>query len=132
MEYAAGVILALIIAIGARFIGFDQDRSFYPMVMIFIAIIYVIFAAMGSAYRIIGIESAIAIGFTAVAVLGYRKNLWIVVGALLAHGALDYVHAGIVGNPVVPAWWPGFCLAVDATLALWFAAMLLRRPATAP
>ena len=47
MEYAVGLVLALLVSSFARLVGFDRDRSFYPVVLIVIASYYVLFAVMG-------------------------------------------------------------------------------------
>lgn len=126
MEYAIGFALALVIVAAGKFTGFEKDKSFYPMLLIFIAIIYVIFAAMDGSRQVIAAEVVIAVGFFALAVAGFKKNLWIVAAALIAHGVFDYAHHSIIENSAVPDWWPGFCLAIDVTLGLWLAGTLWR------
>ena len=78
MEYLIGVILSLAVAGFAAVIGFDRERSFYPTVLIVIASYYVLFAAMGASRRTLIIEIVVASGFLLVAVLGYRRNFWLV------------------------------------------------------
>ena len=111
MEYAIGLILAASVAGLATVIGFDRERAFYPTVLIVIASYYVLFAAMGASSRTLIIESAVASGFLLVAVLGFRRNFWFVVAALVGHGVFDFVHHLFIDNPGVPHWWPGFRLA---------------------
>jgi hypothetical protein len=85
-----------------------------------------LFAAMGSSTRALALESLIAGAFLALAVAGFKKNLWLVVAALAGHGVFDFFHHRFIQNPGVPVWWPGFCLAFDV-LAGGFLAMLLMR-----
>jgi hypothetical protein len=61
-------------------------------VLIVIASYYVLFAAMGASRRTLIIEIVIAGGFLLVAVLGFRRNFWLVVAALIGHGIFDFVH----------------------------------------
>ena len=68
---------------------------------------------MGASRRTLIIEIVVAGGFLLVAVLGFRKNLWLVVAALVGYGAFDFVHHLFIDNPGVPHWWPGFCLVFD-------------------
>lgn len=103
--------------------GFDRDRSFYPTVLIVVAAYYILFAAMGSPPAI-GVETAVAAGFLALAVTGLRTSLWVVVLGLFAHGAMDAVHGALIANPGVPAWWPAFCGAADMALAAGLALRL--------
>jgi hypothetical protein len=111
MEYLIGLVLAAAVAGLATAVGFDRERAFYPTVLIVVASYYVLFAAMDASSRTLVIESAIASGFLLVAVLGFRKNFWFVVAALVGHAVFDFVHHLVITNPGVPHWWPGFCLA---------------------
>ena len=96
--------------------------------MIVIASYYVLFAAMGASGRTLIIEIVIASAFLLVAILGFRKNFWLVVAALTGHGIFDFVHRFFIDNPGVLHWWPGFCLAFDALLGGFLAVRLIRHP----
>ena len=128
MEYLIGLILSLAVAGSAAVIGFDRERAFYPTVLIVIASYYVLFAAMGASRRTLIIEIVVAGGFWLVAVLGFRRNVWLVVAALIGHGVFDFVHRFFIENPGVPHWWPGFCLAFDALLGVFLAMHLIKHP----
>jgi hypothetical protein len=128
MEYLIGLIVSLAVAGFAAAIGFDRERAFYPTVLIVIASYYVLFAAMGASRRTLIIEIVVAGGFLLVAVLGYRRNIWFVVAALVGHGIFDFVHHLFIDNPGVPRWWPGFCLAFDGLLGVFLAVHLIRHP----
>lgn len=125
MEYLIGGLLAFATALFAHALGFARDRSFYPTVMIVIATYYVLFAAMAVAGPALWDESAVASAFAAMAVIGFRSSLWWVVAALVGHGVFDFFHHGLIDNPAVPAWWPGFCLSFDAVLGLALAVRLV-------
>ena len=127
MEYAIGVVLSLVVASFAAIAGFDRDRAFYPTVLIVIASYYVLFAVMGASERTLLNEIAAASGFLLFAVLGFRKNLWLVVAATVGHGVFDFVHHFFIQNPGVPVWWPGFCLAFDVVFGAALAMRLTRR-----
>ncbi len=126
MPQVIGLVLALAVSAYARATRLDRDRALYPVVLVVIASYYVLFAVMGGSARSIVIESSVAGGFVLAASLGFRQNLWLVAAALGAHGVLDLFHARLVTNPGVPAWWPGFCLAYDATAAIFLSGLLLR------
>jgi hypothetical protein len=98
------------VAGSAAVIGFDRERTFY--VLIVIASYYVLFAAIGASRRTLIIEIVIASAFFWVAVLGFRKNFWLVVAALIGHGVFDFIHHFFIDNPGVPRWWPGFCFGI--------------------
>ena len=131
MEYLVGVILALAVSIFATIVKFDRDRAFYPTVMIVIALIYGLFAVMGGSGQALAVESVFILVFLVAAVLGFRRNLWIVAAALFAHGIFDFFHASLISNPGVPVWWPMFCLTYDVVAAGYLAWLLQSSRATA-
>ena len=124
MPYAIGAGLALAVGLFATWIGLDRDRAFYPVVTIIVGSYYVLFAVMGGSASALDIESAVSLIFVLAAVLGFKRNMWVVVGALCGHGVLDSVHAQLIANPGVPVWWPAFCLAYDVTAGGYLALRL--------
>lgn len=113
MEYAVGAGLALGVAAFATLSGFDRDRAFYPTALIVIASYYGLFAIIGGGPGVLGLEAGVFAAFVCVSVIGFRTNLWIVAGALAAHGLFDLVHGRLIENAGVPGWWPMFCLSFD-------------------
>src|SRR3954453_22419221 len=113
MEYLIGMGLAVAVCVFALLTGFDRDRVFYPTVVIVNATYYVLFAVMGNSPAALAIESAVAGGFVALAVAGFKKNLWIAAAGLAGHGVFDFFHHWFIQNPGVPVWWPGFSLSFD-------------------
>jgi hypothetical protein len=132
MPYLIGIVLALVILILLHLIGFDRDRAFYPTVLIVIASYYVLFAVEGGANRALLPEALIGLGFLLGALIGFKRNLWLVVAGLFAHGILDFFHDRVVTNSGVPAWWPAFCLTFDVVAAGFLAWLLLRSPPVIP
>jgi len=72
-------------------------------------------------------ETMVMTVFAAAAVAGFKGSPWLVVAGLAGHGVMDFFHAGIVNNPGVPEYWPGFCLAYDVAAAVCLA-WLIRLP----
>ena len=126
MEYLIGVGLAVAVCVFAMLVGFDRDRVFYPTMLIVIATYYILFAVIGRSTSVLVLESLIAGAFSALAVAGFKKNLWLIVAALVGHGIFDFFHHLFIQNAGVPLWWPGWCLSFDV-LAGGFLAMLLMR-----
>ena len=124
MAYLIGIGLALAILVSVRLVGLDRDRGFYPTVMIVIALLYGLFAVMGGSMRALGLESVAMAGFIFVTILGFKRNLWWVVGALFAHGVYDFFHGHLFINPGVPVWWPQFCSAFDVVAAAFLAGLI--------
>jgi hypothetical protein len=131
MEYLIGVVLAAVVCSFAMLTGFDRDRVFYQTLLIVIASYYILFAVMGSSVQALMIESLVAGSFLAVAVVGFKKNLWLVVAALAGHGIFDFFHHLLIQNPGVPVWWPGFCLSFDILASGFLAVLLMRRSSSA-
>ena len=127
MEYAIGVIAAVLIGAFAGAVGFDKERSFYPVVLIVIAFLYILFAAMAQSTDALVAEAFPALLFVTAAVIGFRRNLWIVVAGLALHGVFDFVHHHFISNPGVPTWWPGWCLAYDVAAAVYLSVLIVRR-----
>jgi hypothetical protein len=127
MEYMIGVALALLVCAFATLVGFDRDRVFYPTLVIVIATYYILFAVVGNSTRALELESLIAGAFLALAVAGFKKNLWLIVAALAGHGVFDFFHSLFIHNRGVPVWWPGFCLSFDVLAAVFLAMLLTRR-----
>jgi hypothetical protein len=127
MEYVTGVIIAAAVGLFANVIGFDKERSFYPVVLIVIATYYLLFAVMTKSIDALLAEAFPALLFAAAAGIGFRRTPWIVVAGLGLHGVFDFIHHAVITNPGVPAWWPGFCLAYDLTAAACFAVLVVVR-----
>jgi hypothetical protein len=121
MEYVIGAVLALAVSAFATDVGFERDRAFYPTVLIVIASYYDLFGVMGGSIRALWLELAGTTAFLLVAIFGFKRNLWWVVGALVAHGVFDFFHAGLIADPGVPPWWPKFCLAFDVVAGAYLA-----------
>ena len=127
MEYAIGFAAAAVVGLFASVIGFDRERSFYPVVLIVIAGLYLLFAAMSGSTGVLIAEALPALLFVAVAAIGFRKTPWLVVAGLALHGVFDFFHHEVITNPGVPVWWPGWCLAYDVAAAAYLAALILIR-----
>jgi pimeloyl-ACP methyl ester carboxylesterase len=113
MEFLVGAGLAVGVAAFASLTGFDRDRAFYPTALVVIASYYDLFAIMGGEPASLGIETLVLATFICISVIGFKTNLWVVAGALAAHGLFDLVHGQLIENSGVPAWWPMFCLSYD-------------------
>jgi len=127
MEYLIGVGLAVAVCAFATVAGWDRERVFYPTMLAPVATYYVLFAVMGSSTPVLAQESLVAVGFLALAAIGFSKNLWLAAAALAGHGVFDLFHHLLIRNPGVPQWWPGFCLSYDVVAGGFLAVLLLRR-----
>ena len=126
MPAVVGISLAIIVAIYARLTGFDRDRAFYPVVLVVVASYYDLFAVMGGTGADLIAETIGFVIFAAVASVGFRTSLWIVVAGLAGHGLFDFLHHALIPNPGVPSWWPAWCAAYDVTAAACLGLLLWR------
>ena len=126
MPAVVGISLAIIVAIYARLTGFDRDRAFYPVVLVVVASYYDLFAVMGGTGADLIAETIGFVIFAAVASVGFRTSLWIVVAGLAGHGLFDFVHRALIPKPGVPSWWPAWCAAYDVTAAACLGLLLWR------
>ena len=127
MEYLIGAGLAAAVCAFAMVAGFDRDRVFYPTLVLVVAHYYILFAVMGSSTPVLALESLAAAAFLALAVIGFKKNLWLAAAGLVGHGIFDLFHHLLIQNPGVPIWWPGFCLSFDILAGVFLAILLMRR-----
>lgn len=132
MEILVGLTLALGVSLGGTLAGLDRDRAFYAAVSLAVGTYYILFAVMGgSSEALIGEVAAYAV-LAVVAVLGFRRNLWLVAFALVGHGGFDVFHGQLIANDGVPAYWPMFCMSYDVTAGLYLACLLHRRSSDTP
>ncbi|MDB6147812.1 MAG: hypothetical protein JWO45_1476 [Spartobacteria bacterium] len=127
MEYVIGIVAATAVGLFGTVIGFDKERSFYPVVLIVIAALYLLFATMANSTQSLIAETVPALVFVTMAVVGYRKSAWLVVAGLALHGVFDFFHAAVIANAGVPVWWPGWCLSYDIVAAAYLGALILIR-----
>ena len=125
MAYFVGIVLGTAICGLAMMVGFDRDRAFYPTLTIVIASYYGLFAIMGGSTRALLQESIAITAFLLIAIVGFKRNLWLIVVALAAHGMFDFIHGNVIADPGVPAWWPAFCLSYDVVTAAFLGVLLL-------
>ena len=128
MGYVIGSGLAVAVCAFGLLSGFDRERVFYPTMLIVIAALYLLFAVMGNSLSALAIESLPASMFIILAVVGFKKNLWLVAAGIAGHGVFDSFHHLVIHNPGVPTWWPGFCASFDIIAGIIFAVLLKRRP----
>lgn len=127
MPLLTGIILAVGVAAFARIVGFDRDRSFYPVVLTVIASLYILFAAIGGAGASIEAELIPFLFFTGLAVAGFKASPWFAAAGLALHGIFDFVRAPFLPNAGVPEWWPEFCAGYDLAAGLVLAVMIASR-----
>ena len=126
MAYWVGAALALGVALFAALVGLDRDRAFYSTVLIVVASFYILFAVMAGAQAALVPELLAMAVFVALAAIGFRTSMWLVVIGLAGHGLFDFLRGDLITNPGVPPWWPAFCLSFDVAAAACLAWLITR------
>ena len=121
MSILVGLTLAVAVGLLATWAGLDRERGFYPVILIVSASYYDLFAVMGGTGVTVISETVPFTLFLVVALVGFRKNLWLIVAALVGHGVFDLIHSRLIANLGVPMWWPIFCLSYDFASAFYLA-----------
>ena len=93
MEYLIGILLALASLLLSR----SSDST-----VIVIASYYGLFAVMGVSIQALAAESVAMTIFLGAAILGFTRNLWLVVGALLAQAFLIFSMLISLPTPASP------------------------------
>jgi hypothetical protein len=119
IPFVVGVLVAAVVAAFGKVTRFQEDRGFYPTVLIVIASYYVLFAVLGGSSYALFWELVVTFGFSAIAVFPSSRGPLLVGIGITAHGLFDLVHHVIIQNPGVPSWWPIFCASVDVPLGVW-------------
>ena len=91
--------------------GMLRERSGAAMLLAAIAAFYPVFAMIEADPLAIVLHLAIFVGFTALALRGFRDGHYLIAGGLIAHGIFD---VGLMLSQITgPAWWPPFCASFD-------------------
>jgi hypothetical protein len=96
-----------------------RAATVYAFGLVVIASVYIGFAVADGRWRVIAVESGVAMAFVVIAAAGVTGPAWLLALGLAAHGLKDawqqrqqYVSG--------TRWWPPFCAAVD-----WVAALVI-------
>ncbi len=135
--YLIGVALALGVGLLGTFAGFERDRAYYATITIIVPSYFGLYAILGGSTPVLLQEGVLIAAYLVGAVVGFRRNLWILAALLAGHGLFDAVHGFLITNPGLPAWWPAFCGAFDVAAGAYLAVRIRQgavaaRPLPAP
>jgi hypothetical protein len=125
IPFIAGVLLPIGIAGFGKVTRFEQDRSFYPTILIVIASYYVLLAILGDSRHALYWESAVAVAFSVIGIFGSLRVPLLAGAAIAAHGLFDLVHQVIIQNPGVPSGGLPFALGLTCPW-VWVMSSLYR------
>ncbi len=124
MAYVIGIAVFVLIIVAGRITGTEDRRFYYPLTVVVIALLYVLFAIIDGRPDVILKEGVGAAVFVGSAVLAYVRFPIFIAIALIAHGVFDWIHPLFISNSGVPTGYPEFCFAVDVPLGMY---LIIRR-----
>lgn len=96
----------------------------YALGLAVIAAIYVGFAVADGRWKVIAVETVVAMGFIVLASAGITASAWLLVAGFLGHGVKDaWQHRTRFVSGT--RWWPPFCAAIDWVVAAAIAAEIV-------
>jgi hypothetical protein len=112
-----GVVVGVIQAASPLAFWWLDPATVYALGLAAIAFVYIGFAVADGRWRVLAVESVVAMAFVVVAAAGVTGPAWLLALGLAAHGVKD---AWQQRNQYVSGtrWWPPFCAAVDWVVAL--------------
>jgi len=122
-ELAVGVIVAIVVLLAFRVANIHRERGSYAVLLVGVAAPYLMFAIETHEpdelkHAIIGLI------FVAIAIMGARWNLWIIVAGFIAHGIFNAVLQLTPLPAPTPGWYGPFCFWFDFTIAAGLAGFL--------
>jgi hypothetical protein len=97
-----------------------DPATVYAVGLAAIAFVYIGLAVADGRWRVITVESGVALAFVVVAAAGITGPAWLLASGFAAHGVKDawQQRSQYVSGT---RWWPPFCAAVDwvVALAIW-------------
>jgi hypothetical protein len=124
-EISAGVILSAILIIAGELLGPSFRFDFFALVLSIIAAIYIGFALSDGRRRYIVLESANAVAYGVLALLGMWASPWYLVAGYIAHGGWDLVHHNRGIRTRIVRWYVPFCVVIDWLVGAYIAIRVL-------
>jgi hypothetical protein len=94
-----------------------DPATVYAFGLAVIAPVYIGFAVADGRWKVIAVESGVAMAFVVIATAGVTGSAWLLAFGLAAHGVKDawQQRRQFVSGT---RWWPPFCAAIDWVVAL--------------
>lgn len=121
-EIVSAIVVAIAIIIISRLVSpYFSTKLFAATNLVAIAFIYVGFSLKDNPTNVIILESALALFFYFLALIGYTRNNSLIAYGIILHGVWDiFHHQGFFIKTNMPGYWPLFCLIVDIIDGLYF------------
>jgi len=113
---AWGVVVGAIQAASPLAFWWLDRAAVYALGLALIAGVYIGFAVSDGRWKVIAVESGVAMAFVIVAAAGVTVSAWLLVAGFAGHGLKDawQERTRFVERT---RWWPPFCAAVDWVVA---------------
>ena len=120
-----GVVVGAIQAASPLGFWWLEPAAVYGVGLALIATVYVGLAVADGRWKIVAVESVVAMAFVVIATVGMAESAWFLAFGFAAHGVKDawqerrqYVSG--------TRWWPPFCAAVDWVVAVVIVVEIVR------
>jgi hypothetical protein len=114
---AWGIVVGAIQAASPLGFWWLDPATVYALGLAVIAPVYVGLAVADGRWKVVAVESGVAMAFVVIAAVGLTGPAWLLVLGFAAHGLKDawQERAQYVSGT---RWWPPFCAAIDWVVAL--------------
>lgn len=111
----SGILSALVgILLSAALSKHYQIKLLAGMALAAMAFIYVGFSLQDGSARSIIIESAAAIGFYFLVIVGFSGRQEMIAYGIILHGIWDlFHHEAVLVETMIPTYWPAYCSVID-------------------
>ena len=122
IETISGIGTAIVIIVLSRSLSkYITVKLFAATNLVAIAFIYVGFSLKDNPAGFIILESAIALVFYFMAIIGYARSNSLIAWGIILHGVWDILHHNVFFiSTDIPGYWPPFCLAIDIIDGIYF------------
>ena len=112
-----GVVVGALQAVSPLPLWWLPAATVYALELAVIAAVYIGFSVADGRGHVIAVECVVAAAFVVVAAVGVTGSPWWLVAGMVGHAVKDWVQhrTHFVAHT---RWWPPFCAAVDAVVAV--------------
>jgi len=132
IELLAGILIVFPLVLLGR--KNKYESWIYSLSLIILPVIYMVFGIFAEGEGVILKEFFYGLPFIAIGLIsyiyGFKFSAYIVALFWFFHGGYDLYHNHLFINTGVWSWYPVFCAAIDATLAIYLFSSATKWPQT--
>lgn len=135
VAFSLGIGMAIFMIFSMKAMKTENTVWAYPLTLLSLPLIYVVFAIVGHDFYALGLEMLIGLPFLVITIVCCKQHLknsaYIMAAGWMLHGVYDAFHPALFHNAGIPEWWPVFCGAVDVIIGLYLLVLARRLPQSA-